>query len=451
MSDSKYLTVTALSQYIKTKFVRDPYLHRVNLVGEISNYRYRPNAHQYFSLKDDHAKIDAVMFRRQFKKIKFRPEEGMKVLVSGRISVYEPQGSYQIYVDHMAPKGVGELYQAYEQLKTKLAKEGLFNSAHKQKLPHFPKRIAVITSRNGAVIRDIIVTSRRRYPIVQIVLYPAIVQGKQAADNLVKQIHRVDQDGNFDDLIIGRGGGSIEDLWPFNEEKVALAIYHCQVPVISSVGHETDTTIADLVADVRAATPTAAAELATPVLSDEINNIVDYRERLFTAFRDQLTLLRQRLTKLRESYVFKNPQRLYETYDQEVDQLNDRLRNRIQKYFNDRQQRLQREIYRLNYHAPLQRVASLLQRVRFLRHRLGSATQSLVNRKRLTMQKLVGDLNHLSPLQTMSRGYSFVTSHHQVIKDARKLKPGQSINLVFHDGKARAVVNDVKPNQRKQL
>ncbi|MDN6436335.1 exodeoxyribonuclease VII large subunit, partial [Lentilactobacillus parabuchneri] len=248
-----YLTVSALTKYIKRKFDVDPYLSKVYLTGEISNFRLRPNAHQYFSLKDDNAKISAIMFKSAFNRIKFTPEEGMKVLVVGHISVYEPTGSYQIYVEQMEPDGVGQLYQAYEQLKKKLSSEGLF-TLPKKPLVKFPKRIAVVTSPSGAVIRDIITTVRRRYPIAQIVLFPALVQGTEASADIVRQIERVNQIGNFDTLIVGRGGGSIEDLWPFNEEIVARAIVSSEVPVISSVGHETDTTIADLVADVRAAT-----------------------------------------------------------------------------------------------------------------------------------------------------------------------------------------------------
>ncbi|CAI2600086.1 Exodeoxyribonuclease 7 large subunit [Apilactobacillus kunkeei] len=274
-------------------------------------------AHQYFSLKDDNAKISAIMFKSAFDKVKFKPEEGMKVLVTGRISVYEATGNYQIYIDHMEPDGVGALYQAYEQLKKKLTAEGLF-SAPKKTLEKYPKRIAVVTSPSGAVIRDIITTTRRRYPIAQIVLYPAVVQGNAAASDIVRQINRVNEHGDFDTLIIGRGGGSIEDLWPFNEEIVARAIFDSKIPVISSVGHETDTTIADLVADVRAATPTAAAELAVPVLTDVMTDIKNDQVRIFNAFRNKLNQLQQRLAKIQQSYIFKQPERLYDSYVQKL-------------------------------------------------------------------------------------------------------------------------------------
>lgn len=449
MDKSKYLTVSALSSYLKRKFDYDPYLGRVYLKGEISNYRYRPNAHQYFSLKDDHAKIDAVMFRSEFQKVKFRPEEGMKVLVSGRISIYPPQGSYQIYVDHMEPKGVGALYEAYEQLKAKLSKAGYFNPDHKKPLPKFPKRIAVITSRNGAVIRDIIVTTRRRYPITQIVLFPAVVQGDAAKDDLVRQIKRVNQIGNFDTLIIGRGGGSIEDLWPFNEEKVAQAIYDSKVPIISSVGHETDTTIADLVADVRAATPTAAAELATPVLTDEVQNIVDDRTRIINAFHAKLSMLQQRLDKVQQSYVFQQPTRLYETYVQQVDDLTHRLIQTMQNRLHQLQLQLQKVVYQLNLHSPQQRVQKNQQQLTLLRQQLKTNFRNVLQRKQLAMQKLIGTLDQLSPLKIMSHGYSYVTSQHHVVKSVKNLKPQSKIDLNFYDGAAEATVNRIKVKKER--
>ena len=296
MTNDQYLTVSALTQYIKRKFDVDPYLHRVYVVGEISNFRLRVNGHQYFSIKDEQAKINVIMFKSAFAKVKFQPEEGMRVIVSGRISVYPGNGSYQLYVDSMQPDGVGALYQAYEQLKAKLDKEGLFK-APKQAIPRFPKKIAVVTSRSGAVIRDIITTVKRRYPIVQLVLFPVAVQGNEAAPNIAAQIKFINTLPDFDTIILGRGGGSIEDLWPFNEEVVARAIFESRIPTISSVGHETDTTIADLVADVRAATPTAAAELATPVLTDVLTDLQKTELRVINAFKNILKIKQQQAHK----------------------------------------------------------------------------------------------------------------------------------------------------------
>ncbi len=274
------------------------------------------------------------MFKGAFDKLRFQPEEGMKVMAVGRITLYEASGNYQMVIDHMEPDGVGALYQAYEQLKQKLAAEGLF-SAPKQSLPKYPKRIAVLTSPSGAVIRDIITTTQRRYPIAQIVLYPTVVQGNKAADDVVKNIQRVEADGTFDTMIIGRGGGSIEDLWPFNEERVARAIFDAKTPIISSVGHETDTTIADLVADVRAATPTAAAELAVPVLSEEILRIEERQARLEQAFMHQIQYKQERYQRVIGSYVFRQPERLYEAQSIKLDQLQQRMQQGLQTLLYD--------------------------------------------------------------------------------------------------------------------
>ncbi|HBQ43391.1 MAG TPA: exodeoxyribonuclease VII large subunit, partial [Lactobacillus acetotolerans] len=249
-SENKYLTVTTLNYYITQKFKNDPYLHKVFLQGELSNFRFRRNSHQYFSLKDEKSKINVVMFRSYFNKVKFRPEEGMKVYVTGYVSVYSPQGSYQFYAETMEPAGLGALYEQLKQLQAKLSKEGLFDPAHKKPLPHFPDNIAVVTSASGAVIHDILVTANRRFPHAEVDLFPAQVQGDAAADSLVRAMRQIASYGDkYDVMIIGRGGGSLENLWPFNEEEVVRQVYSMKMPVISSVGHETDTTLCDLVAD----------------------------------------------------------------------------------------------------------------------------------------------------------------------------------------------------------
>ncbi|WP_353485775.1 exodeoxyribonuclease VII large subunit [Apilactobacillus xinyiensis] len=442
--DNEYLTVTALTQYLKKKFDFDPFLGKIYLTGEISNYRYRGNGHQYFSIKDDNAKISAVMFKSAFAKVKFQPEEGMKVLVTGRISLYERSGSYQIYVNHMEPDGVGQLYQAYEQLKNKLSKEGLFN-APKKSLPKYPKRIAVVTSPSGAVIRDIITTTRRRYPIAQIVLYPAVVQGQEAADSIAAQIKQVNADGNFDTLIIGRGGGSIEDLWPFNEEIVARTIYDSEIPIISSVGHETDTTIADLVADVRAATPTAAAELAVPVLTEEINKINNFYARIINAFNNKLVIKQQRLNKLKQSYIFKQPERLYEAYLQQVDNLSNNLLNLMKDKINHNSKILTDYSYRLKINSPLQTVKDYEKKVDNNFNNTVHAMKNILSYKSNAMQKTVSSLEHLSPLKTMSRGYAYVTSENnqKVIKKVSEVHKDDEIKFNFIDGSAYAKVKSV--------
>lgn len=443
MSDSQqYLTVSALTQYIKRKFEVDPYLGTVYLTGEISNYRSRPNSHQYFSLKDDRAKISAMMFKSAFAKVKFQPEEGMKVLVVGRIGLYAPSGQYQIYVERMEPDGVGALYQAYEQLKKKLAAEGLFN-APKKPLPRFPKRIAVVTSRSGAVIRDIITTARRRFPIAQIVLFPAQVQGDAAAAEISRQIERANAQGDFDTLIIGRGGGSIEDLWPFNEEVVARAIAQSQLPVISSVGHETDTTIADLVADVRAATPTAAAELAVPVYNDVLLQLKQDQTRVLNAFQNLVQRDRQRLNKLTASYVFTQPNRLYEGYLQKLDFLNERLKQASQNQLNIANQQYQRVFQQLRQQTPIHQVRQAQTQLANLEQRLNRSTQLVLRQKRQQLTQTVQSLDLLSPLKIMTRGYAFVTAEDQVIHGVKQLQPQQTVTIHMTDGEAEAQVTKI--------
>ncbi|AEV95330.1 exodeoxyribonuclease VII large subunit [Pediococcus claussenii] len=440
--DEQYLTVTALTSYIKKKFDVDPYLQKIYLSGEISNFRIRPG-HQYFSLKDENSKINAVMFKSAFSKVKFQPEEGMKVLVSGRVSVFPGNGGYQIYIDNMQPDGIGALYQAYQQLKEKLAKEGLFTIA-KKTIPKFPKKIAVVTSPSGAVIRDIITTVRRRYPIAQIVLFPAQVQGEGASADITRQIKRANQLASFDTLIIGRGGGSIEDLWPFNEENVARAIFDSELPVISSVGHETDTTIADLVADVRAATPTAAAELATPVLTDELVNLEQQRIRVINATKNLLDLKKQSLKNIKKSFLFSNPERLYEGYVQNLDLLKQRLFDNQRNILEDKRKSLEvKSLYLSNNDFP-NRIKLLKQTVINLSERNKNAAKQQYLNKNNRFASLAESLDHLSPLKIMGRGYSYVTSNNKVIKNATDLKPSMMINLHFSDGEASAEIKKIE-------
>lgn len=443
MDKDNYLSVTSLTTYLKKKFDTDPYLGTVYLTGEISNLRPRPNAHQYFSLKDDHAKISAIMFRSAFDKIKFQPEDGMKVLVVGRISLYEATGNYQIYIDRMEPDGVGALYQAYEQLKNKLQSEGLF-SAPKQPLIKYPKRIAVITSPSGAVIKDIMTTVNRRYPIAQLVLFPAIVQGDKAAGDLIKRLEQINKLGNFDTIIIGRGGGSIEDLWPFNEELVARAIFDSQIPIISSVGHETDTTIADLVADVRAATPTAAAELAVPVYADELIKINQLKVRLLQVTQNLLNLRRQQLNKIRQSYVFQQPNRLYEGYLQNLDNLTQRLTQITKQTIMVKKQQFEQVRNQLSYQNPQQLVERLQDQVQQQDRQIRQVMTYLLETKKQQVGEKISALDLLSPLKIMGRGYSYVSMDENIIKSVESVKVDDKVVLHLADGQAQAKIEKIE-------
>ena len=384
------------------------------------------------------------MFEHQFRKIKFTPEQGMKVCVVGHVSLYEKSGRYQIYIDRMEPDGLGSLYLAFEQLKKKLSAEGLFNLPKKQ-VPMFPKRIAVVTSIDGAVIRDINTTVRRRYPIAQVVLYPTVVQGDKAAADIARQINRANDRGDFDILIIGRGGGSMEDLWPFNEEVVARAIANSKIPVISSVGHETDTTIADLVADQRAATPTAAAELATPVkLNDVLMTLKDDQNRLLNTMRTKINFDRQQLNKQLQSYIFQQPTRLYENYAQKVDQLTQQLGQAAQNKMQDMRINVERLSGRLTAASPLHRVQQQEQLVNKLQKQLVTASLANQNEKKQQVTTLIKQLDSLSPLKIMSRGYTYVTSDEKVVNHASQLTVGQNVHLHFDDGEVQAEIKKVK-------
>lgn len=435
---SEYLSVSTLTRYLKQKFDRDPYLGQVYLTGEISNLRIRPNSHQYFSLKDDGAKISAVMFKGAFNKLKFRPEEGQKVLVIGRVSLYEASGNYQIYIEHMEPDGVGALYQALKELQQKLAQEGLFQGP-KKPLVRFPKKIAVVTSPSGAVIRDIITTVKRRYPIAEITLFPTLVQGEQAAANIVKNIQAADA-LDFDTLIIGRGGGSIEDLWPFNEEKVARAIFAAKTPIISSVGHETDTTIADLVADVRAATPTAAAELAVPVLVEELARLQDYQQRLARSLQKTLQQKRQQVETLQGSYIFQQPRRLYDALEMKVDLLQQQLQQNYQRTLQQRKEIFSRLAQSLQQQNPTARLAKEQVYVEQLGKDLARLVLENVKDKRQRFTSLVTNLDLLSPLNILGRGFSYVTVADQIVKSVTQVDIKQEVVVHLHEGKFTAQV-----------
>ncbi len=419
MSESeKYLTISALTAYLKRKFDADPYLEKVYVTGEISNLGRRRGRHLYFSIKDPEgqAVISAAMFSYA-NRLKFVPEEGMKVNAVGRIQVYEPSGTYSIILEQMTPDGIGELFLAYEQLKKKLAAEGLFQLP-KRPLPVFPKKIAVVTSPTGAVIEDIARTVQRRFPMAQVVLFPALVQGDKAAASVVKQIKRIDASGEYDTLIVGRGGGAIEDLWAFNDETLARTIAAAKIPIISSVGHETDNTLADLVADHRAATPTAAAELATPVtLAQLVARLNELQLRLTVRMKTLITSRQQRLARVAQRPIFQQPDRLYVGYNQRVDQLSQRLSQQMQ-------QRLVTAQHQLD---------NLTQRQRQLR-------QTLLQAPREKVQLLTAKLDLISPLKILTRGYVVLSKADQVVRHVDELQPEDKVTVRLADGQATAKI-----------
>lgn len=443
----KYLSVTTLTKYLKMKFDKDPYLERVYLTGQVSNFRKRPT-HQYFSLKDDRAVIQATIWSGIYQKLGFDLEEGMKINVVGRVQVYEPSGSYSIIIEKAEPDGVGALAIQFEQLKKKLSEEGLFQERFKQSLPQFSKKIGVVTSRSGAVIQDIITTVSRRFPGVEIVLYPTKVQGEGSAEEIARNIARANERDDLDVLIIGRGGGSIEDLWAFNEEIVVRAIFESRLPIISSVGHETDVTLADFVADKRAATPTAAAELATPVTKlDLLTHLQNQEKRMTTAVKHSLSKKQEALRNLSQSVIFRQPERLYDSYLQRLDQLQLRLKQGLNSEFVRNQQKVQEQIHRLEQLSPIIKIQRYQDRIFQLQKLMRSQMAVTYDAKVAEVKRLSEALLMLDTSRIVARGYAIVKKGEVVVASAKDLKEKDQVSLLMRDGQVELEVRDVKTKE----
>lgn len=415
--NDKYITVSQLTRYIKYKIDNDQNLNEVFLKGEISNFKAHSRGHYYFTLKDEGSRINAIMFASSTKKLKFMPQDGMKVLVTGKISVFEANGGYQIYVNDMLEDGVGNLYIAYEQLKQKLAVEGLFNQEIKKSIPKIPTRVGVITAPTGAAIKDIISTIKRRWPLSEVYLFPALVQGEDAKEDIVRQIEKADT-FNLDTLIVGRGGGSIEDLWAFNEEIVARAIFNCKTPVISAVGHEVDFTIADFVADLRAPTPTGAAEMAVPQLTDMQNYLNQISIRLNNTIQNKIAINKKKLDSITNRNIFKNPMVIYQTKEMQFSNTIEKLKFSLINLTNIKEKELLKVKNSYVLTNPYQ----------------------LLDKKSNKYLQLVSKLETLSPLQTLKRGYTITKIDNKVINSCKKIKKDTQITIEFSDGNIDAKV-----------
>ena len=443
----KYLSVTTLTKYLKMKFDKDPYLERVYLTGQVSNFRKRPT-HQYFSIKDDHAVIQATIWSGVYQKLGFDLEEGMKINVIGRVQIYEPSGSYSIIIEKAEPDGIGALAIQFEQLKKKLSEEGLFQEGFKQALPQFPKRIGVVTSRSGAVIQDIITTVSRRFPGVDILLYPTKVQGEGAAEEIARNIARANQQEDLDVLIIGRGGGSIEDLWAFNEEIVVRAIFESRLPVISSVGHETDVTLADFVADRRAATPTAAAELATPVTKlDLLTHLQNQEKRMTTAVQNVLFKKKEALKKCSQSVIFRQPERLYDGYLQRLDQMQLRLKQSLRTQISDNKEKLQIRRHKLVQLSPVTKVQRYQDRLKQMDKLLRSQVALVYDAKVAEVKRLSEALIMLDTSRIVARGFAIVKKDESVVDSVANLNKKDLVTLLMRDGQVELEVKDVKTKE----
>lgn len=425
--NNDYITITELSRYLKNKFDEDVTLRRVFIKGEISNFKAHTRGHYYFTLKDENSRINAVMFASNVKNLKFVPSDGMKVLVTGRISVYEATGGYQIYVENMLEDGIGNLYVAFEQLKEKLSKEGLFNKEHKKKIPRIPKKVGIVTAPTGAAIRDILTTIKRRYPICQTILFPALVQGNEAASDIARKIE-IANTFDIDTLIVGRGGGSIEDLWPFNEEVVARAIYNSKVPVISAVGHEIDFTIADFVADLRAPTPTAAAELAVVDINTVITYLDTARSRSYNVLINMIGNNRLRLNKIEDSYVLKKPTAIYEIKEQKLDNLMDKVNKNIEVIIN-------------NYKVKMFNLKNSY---------IFNNPDILYKYKLQELNTIISKLEMLNPMNTLKRGYAIIKLKDKVLSDINNVKKDDIIDIEIKSGKIEAKVMKVGEDDGKR-
>jgi len=445
MSSASYLTVKALTKYIKRKFDADPHLREVYVKGELSNVKIHQSGHIYFTLKDDGARIAATMFKTAATKLAFEPKEGMQVFIRGDVNVYEGYGTYQLYVQEMQPDGVGSLFVAFNQLKEQLQKEGLFKTEWKQPIPRFPERIGILTSTTGAAIRDICTTLKRRYPLAEILIYPTLVQGGQAAPIIVQNIEQANLDASCDVLIVGRGGGSIEDLWAFNEEIVARAIFSSRIPIISAVGHETDTTIADYVADLRAPTPTAAAEIAVPDQQDLFQRVLTQKSQLHQMVRAQLMAERQRLNKLQQSYPLSMPERLYRPFTEKLAQLESDLQKAMQVDLMKKGAQLQQLHSAIEQHSPKKALTFYQRELETRIQQLTHASKQYVTKQKHQFEATVRTLEALNPLAILTRGFTVAYKDEQMIKSSAEVKQQDQLTLTFHDGKVIAEVTKILP------
>ena len=487
MNEKEYLTVSSLTRYIKYKFDVDNNLKNVFLKGEISNFKAHSTGHMYFSLKDEKSKINAIMFNFNAKKLNFKPQEGSKVLVVGKISVFEQTGAYQIYIDDMREDGVGNLYVAFEKLKQDLQKEGLFDPKYKKPIPIFPKRVGVVTAPTGAAIRDILSTIKRRCNKTEVIVFPSLVQGENAKEDIVRNI-KLAENYDLDVLIVGRGGGSIEDLWPFNEEIVARAIFECSIPVISGTGHEVDFTIADFVADYRAETPTGAAEKAVPNLKDMINYFDQFKIRLNESINKKVEHKKIKLENIKNSYVIKNPTMIIENKIQKLDIINDKITtllnqkmektmnyfinisqkilflspyNKLNNYnvklqnINEKIQIISNQIIKNNinkvknikqkieYLNPINKIENYKRELKNYNDNINKSINHIILIKQNEFKMILEKIEILNPIAILGRGYSITKKDNKVLNSVHNIKVNDELNVKLKDGNILVNVKEI--------
>ena len=440
--ETKYFTISALNKAIKNMFDEKRELNNIHIKGEISNFKHHSRGHLYFTLKDENSQISAIMFASNASSLKFEPADGMKVLVSGKVSVYESTGTYQIYVTEMMEDGLGNLYLEFEKLKKKLEQEGLFKKEYKKEIPKFPMKIGIITAPTGAAIKDILSTIKRRFPICETILFPSLVQGADAKDDIVRNI-RLANTYDLDVIILGRGGGSIEDLWAFNEECVARAIFDSVIPIISGVGHEIDFTISDFVADLRAPTPTGAAELCVPNKKDVIELFNQYNLRLTKAINNYIDKCYDQLNNLKNSYILKNPISLYEKHEQNFDNLYERLIMAIKSNIDKNRDRLNTIKSSYVLKNPNMLFVDKAYNYNDLIKRLKNSISLLIDNKKNNYVNLLSKLEVLNPVTTLKRGYSVTRVGERIVSKISDIKTNDTIITSVSDGKIESIVKNI--------
>ena len=442
---TEYLSVSALTKYIKYKFDQDPHLQSVLIKGELSNFKKHSSGHLYFNVKDKESVISGMMFKGNASKLGFEPKEGDEVLIEARVSVYERRGNYQIYVNKMQLDGIGNLYQKLELLKKKLKKEGYFDQSNKKLIPKYPKKIAVLTASTGAAIRDIHSTINNRYPLVEQIQISTLVQGTQARQDIIEKIQYADS-LDIDTIIVGRGGGSIEDLWNFNEEDVVKTIFNCQTPIISAVGHETDFTLSDFVADVRAATPTQAAVIATPDQYELLQQIKQYEYTLSRYIKQYIEHQKKQLNHISSYYKFKQPSLLYDQQIQKRDELERQLNHLLNTKVEKSKHHLKLLQQSFNFKNLNQQITQEKQSVYQLHSRLSKIMSNNITNLKTVLKNKLESLNNLSPTNTMLRGYAIVNKDNEVVTSTHKLNENDQISLTMKDGSVDATVKKVRCN-----
>lgn len=447
MENSRYLSVGALTRYLKYKFDQDPYLTRVFLKGELSNVKRHTSGHVFFAIKDEQSVVRAIMFSRNAGSLNFKPEEGQSVLIEGRVSIFESSGQYQVYVEKMEMDGIGILFEKLEQDRKQLAEKGYFDARHKKALPRYPRTITIISSETGAAVRDMITTLERRYPLVSVTVINTLMQGPRSRQAVIDNLDYADQQKN-DVIILARGGGSIEDLWTFNERDVALKIFEMSTPVITGIGHETDTTLVDFIADMRAATPTAAAEMAVPDQQDILERLRQSENLVSRRLSQKLDVIRSRLDTLGSYYKLKNPDLLYDQQAEKLVNLKDTLDDRMHNVIKDSSYRLSSIKGSIRYNTPEPEIKRGTEALMERRSQLDRAMRIRAIDSRKGLTRMVESLNTLSPTNVLLRGYSFTTHDGRIVKDAHQLEVGDEVQSTFAEGSIVSKVTEVNHNGR---